>query len=116
LSALTQAQHEFAHDVALLIQHAEALGFRLTFGEVWRPQELQELYIQTGRSWTSNSRHLDRLAVDFNLFRNGAFLTDEEAFAPLGDFWERLRPGLNRWGASSGRPRKDANHFERRRP
>lgn len=116
MSALLKAQQEFAQDAALLVQHAKTLGFEVTLGEVLRPKELQDLYIQTGRSWTPNSRHLDKLAIDLQLFRGGEYLTDEPSYAELGGWWEALRPGLNKWGASSGRPRRDANHFERRRP
>ena len=116
MSALLKAQQEFAGDAARLVLKAEDLGFAVTLGEVLRPRELQDLYIQTGRSWAPNSRHLDKLAIDLQLFRGGEYLTDEEAYADLGTWWEALRPGLNKWGASSGRPRRDANHFERRRP
>lgn len=116
MSALSAAQQEFAHDVALLILEAGKMGLGVTFGEAWRPPELQQVYIQTGRSWTANSRHLDRLAVDLNLFVDGEYARDEELYVPLGEFWEALRPGLNKWGVGDGAPRKDANHFERRRP
>lgn len=114
LSDAVRAQWEFAQDVAVLIARAHELGMALTFGEVWRPPEMQEVYLKSGRSWTTNSRHLVRRAVDFNLFVDGRNTTAEEDFAPLGEFWERLRPGKNVWGAGQGRPRKDANHFERR--
>lgn len=116
MSALVDAQQEFARDVAALIREADRLGLGVTFGEAFRPKELQDLYVSTGRSWTSNSRHLHRLAVDLNLFKGGEYVKDEEEYAPLGEFWEAMRPGLNKWGASSGRPRRDANHFERRYP
>jgi hypothetical protein len=116
MSALLEAQKEFAQDAARLVLRAAELGLAVTLGEVLRPRDLQNLYIQTGRSWAPNSRHLDKLAIDLQLFRGDKYLTDEEEYAPLGTWWEELRPGLNKWGASSGRPRKDANHFERRRP
>jgi hypothetical protein len=114
LSPAIAAQWEFAQDVARLIEHAHALGLALTFGEVWRPPEMQEVYLRQGKSWTPNSRHLVRRAVDFNLFVGGKLTTDEEAYAPLGEFWESLRPSKNVWGAGASRPRRDANHFERR--
>jgi hypothetical protein len=116
MSALLTAQLEFCQDAARLIQLAATLGYGCKFGEALRPKALQDIYIQTGRSWAPNSRHLDSLALDLLLFRGTDYLTDEEEYAALGTWWEALRPGLNKWGASSGRPRKDANHFERRRP
>lgn len=114
LSREVAAQWEFCQDVAALALRARELGLALTFGEVWRPPEMQALYLQQGKSWTPNSRHLVRRAVDFNLFVHGKFSANEEDYAELGEFWERLRPGKNVWGAGDGRPRRDANHFERR--
>lgn len=114
MSKLVLAQQQFAQDVARLIQHAKEHGLDVTLGEAWRPAEMQELYIQQGKSWTRNSRHLSRLAIDLNLFRGEIYLQDEEEYAKLGLWWEASRPGINVWGASSGRPRKDANHFERK--
>lgn len=116
VSALSDAQQEFAHDVALLILEAERLGLGVTFGEAWRNPTLQPYYVEAGLSWTLNSRHAERLAVDLNLFRAGEYLTDEREYQALGEFWEGLRPGLNQWGVGNATPRKDANHFERRRP
>lgn len=116
MSPELEAQHEFTHDVALLLQEAERLGFRVSLGEAWRPPDLQKLYVEQGKSWTMNSRHLARRAIDLNLFRGGDFLTNEEDYQALGQWWERLRPGKNVWGAGTTLPRKDANHFERREP
>lgn len=116
VSALAEAQQEFAVDVARLILEARRLGYGVTLGEAWRNPALQPYYVEAGLSWTMNSRHADRLAIDLNLFVDGAYARDEELYAPLGEFWEALHPGQNKWGVGSGRPRRDANHFERRRP
>lgn len=116
MSALLNAQLEFCQDAAKLIQKAAILGFGCKFGETLRPRELQDLYIQTGRSWAPNSRHIDSLAIDLPLFRGSEYLTMDAEYEKLGLWWEALRPGLNKWGASNGFPRRDANHFERRRP
>lgn len=54
----------------------------------------------------SNSLHTDRLAIDFNLFRNGVWLKTTEDHLPLGQFWEKLHP-LCCWGGRFG----DGNHY-----
>lgn len=115
MSVLVNAQIEFAEDIASLIKFAQRNGLGLTFGEAWRPPELQQIYIEQGKSWTRDSRHLSRLAVDFNLFQDGRWVKDEGEFLLLGQFWESLRPGKNKWGVGDALPkRKDANHFERK--
>lgn len=104
-------------DVARLILWAEKHGFQLTGGELWRPPEMQKIYIETGRSWTTESKHLDRLAIDFNVFINGQLVNDWTTVKPLGDYWESLSV-RNRWGGDFNKNeikdgRIDMPHFER---
>lgn len=102
---LRQKQSLFAWLAASLIQHAEALGYEVTFGEAYRsPEEAQRL-ANLGRG-IANSLHTQRLALDLNLFRHGRYLTSTEAHRPLGDWWERQHP-LCRWGGRFG----DGNHY-----
>lgn len=54
------------------------------------------------------SYHGKRLAVDFNVFKNGVYLTDTKDLDPLGTFWKSLDP-LCRWGGDFKKP--DGNHF-----
>lgn len=122
---LVSKQWEFLKDVAKLIVKAEELGFIVSAGEMYRPIEMQRLYIKTGRSRTMNSKHLSRLAVDFNFFiRNSKgrlkLIWDREKIKPLGDFWESLNP-KNVWGGSwrglidKGKSTfVDVPHFERK--
>lgn len=115
MGALLDAQCQFAEDLIPFLQECKRLGYRVKLGEVLRPPEMQTIYLKQGKSWAPNSRHLCGLALDFQLFRGDRYLTDEEEYAGPGLFWESLRPE-NVWGASSGRPRKDAGHVERRKP
>jgi hypothetical protein len=66
------------------------------------------------RSWTLHSKHLQRLAIDLNVFinKNGKWeLTYKvEDIKPLGDFWESLNH-KNRWGGNWKNP--DTPHFQR---
>lgn len=55
---------------------------------------------------SAHSIHQDKLAVDLNLFINGAYQTSTEAYRPLGDKWVSMHP-LCRWGGEF----KDGNHF-----
>jgi len=110
-------QHEFVGDVIKLITFAHEQGFMVTFGEAYRPIEMQEIYVRTGRSKTMNSYHLKRLGLDLNFFKaeEGRLrLTyNKEELQPIGDYWEGLRPGRNRWGGNF-KKFKDVPHFERR--
>jgi hypothetical protein len=103
-------QFLFLIDVAKLIIYANENGFTLTGGELFRTREQQEIYVKSGKSNTSNSNHLRRLAIDLHGFKNKVLLTSEE-MKPLGDYWESLNP-LNRWGGNF-KNLKDGVHFER---
>ena len=117
-------QAKFLIDIGLLRQFATRLGFKVTGGELYRPQEMQEIYYRTGRSKTLNSQHRKKKAQDFNFIKAGRYingLKDEEAeriLRPLGIFWESLDP-KNRWGGNFDKdfslldPWKDVGHFER---
>lgn len=106
---LANLQSEFLCDVAKLILWAKEQGFQLTGGELFRTPEQQEIYIKTGKSKTSNSKHLKRLAIDLNLFIDGQYMTDKESYKPLAEYWKSLNP-KNKAGYDWG---WDANHFER---
>jgi len=52
--SLRNEQSLFAKDVIKLLSFIDDLGYEVTFGEVLRTEEQQEIYIKTGRSKTSN--------------------------------------------------------------
>jgi hypothetical protein len=109
--SLMQEQAAFLLDTCKLIQHATALGFVVTGGELARTPEQQAIYVQTGRSKTLNSIHLKRCAIDLNFFKDGQIIWDKKVLAPLGEFWESLHP-KNRWGGNFS-TLVDCPHFER---
>jgi len=90
---LNNKQFKFTRMVALLIQRATDLGYELTFGDA---------YAQTGHM--INSLHYKRLAVDFNLFKDGVYLTTTKDHEPLGEFWEAM-------GGTWGGRFNDGNHY-----
>ena len=90
---LGEKQREFTYMIGLLIQRAYDLGYELTFGDA---------YAKDGHS--NNSLHYSRLAVDFNLFRDGVYLTGTDDHKELGEFWEQI-------GGSWGGRFNDGNHY-----
>lgn len=109
---MSDIQCKFAYDVGRLLTFAASLGIKITFGEAERPQEMQELYLQTGKSKAKRSKHQDRLAVDLNIFgKDGTYPADNDTYDLLGNYWERLSPE-NRWGGHF-KSLVDKPHFER---
>lgn len=131
--SLLEKQKLFTKNIADLIGFAFDSGISLTFGEVYRTKEQQELYYKSGRSKTMNSRHLKRLAVDFNFFdeKDGGkmlfssssadqYQKDIKRIVPLAIYWMQLN-GDNIWGGDWDRDYetldetfKDPYHFEMR--
>ena len=109
--SLVTEQAAFLLDMCKLIQYATEQGFTLTAGELYRTPEQQEIYVKTNRSSTMNSMHLLRLAVDFNIFKDGKLVGNKATLAPLGAYWESLNP-LNSWGGN-GKKLVDTPHFSR---
>lgn len=105
---LGQKQQLFAANVARLILWANAQGYRVTWGEAWRPPEQAARNAASGKG-IANSLHCVRLAVDLNLFRDGAYLSSSADHKPLGDYWKSLHTD-NRWGGDF-KSRPDGNHY-----
>ena len=105
METLRQKQSRFTAAVAKLIQHAWGKGYELTFGEAWRTPE-QAAWNQKHGKGISKSLHIQRLAVDFNLFKDGIFLADSKDHEPLGLYWESLGEDFC-WGGRFG----DGNHY-----
>ena len=126
MGKLRESQLLFTTDVGKLIAYADEIGVELTFGDAFRSQAQQLLnyfgnsVYSTGRalkliktkkvSWTMNSKHLERLAVDFNFFVDGKLTYSDEKLDLLGTYWESLND-LNEWGGFW--KKKDAPHFQR---
>jgi len=137
---LSEKQQIFTYHIACLIHYAfDVHGIRMTLGEAHRTKSQALLYyfgyevVKGGvlgiklvkavkKSWTLDSLHPDRLAVDFNFFIDGKLTYKYEDIKPLGDYWVSLDP-KNRWGGDfKKRGRKpdedetiDTPHFERQK-
>lgn len=107
---LREKQSLFCRLIADLIRYANAQGYQLTFGEVYRsPEEVLRL-AQIGKGIKA-SLHAVRLAVDFNLFIGGAYQAETAAYRPLGEWWEQ-QSGSDYQCCWGGRFQNgDANHF-----
>lgn len=101
---LGQKQRKFTRMIAQLIDYAYANGYELTFGDAYRDPRLHG-DVGVKKSYSSaNSLHKSRLAVDFNLFKNGRYLTATEDHRKLGEYWESI-------GGTWGGRFNDGNHY-----
>ncbi len=93
---LRKKQSEFCEKIGRLIKFAYENGYELTFGDVYRDPRCGYGH--------PKSLHRKRLAADFNLFRDGVFLTETEDHRRTGEFWESIG---GTWGGRFG----DGNHY-----
>jgi hypothetical protein len=105
---LRQKQSRFARAVPLLLQYITALGYEYTLGQVKRTQAEAAANAASGAG-ISNSLHIDSLAIDINLFKDGLYLGDSESHRPFGTFWKSLH-AEHRWGGDF-KPKPDGNHY-----
>lgn len=100
---MVEKQSKFVNMISDLIKKSYDLGYQMTFAEAYRPPDVAQLYEKQGRG-IANSLHTQRLAVDFNIFKDGKLLTDGQSFEDLGKYWEGI-------GGTWGGRFKDGNHF-----
>lgn len=96
METLGQKQRRFTRMIGMLIEFAYAQGFELSFGDCYRSDSCSHGH--------PRSLHRKRLAVDFNLFRNGVYLRSTESHRLLGEYWESIG---GTWGGRFG----DGNHY-----
>lgn len=128
---LSELQQKYSLALAGLITYIHSQGFTCTLGESWRSDVQAELNaldhdereqvahalskIQPGLSHAvamstgvgiRASVHRLRLAQDLNLFKDGVFQTNPEAYKPFGEWWKAQNPEAC-WGGDFG----DNDHF-----
>lgn len=101
---LGQKQRRFTRMIAQLIEYAYSQGYELTFGDAYRDPRVHGQVGQKKSYSSANSLHKERLAVDFNLFKDGVYLTRTEDHKPLGEYWESI-------GGTWGGRFNDGNHY-----
>ena len=100
---MSDKQWNFLLDVAELIHYAADANIKMTGGELYRTAYQHAENQRLGLTKAVRSKHMDRLAIDFNLWYEDKVMwsmsKDEilTHFKFLGEFWEQLREG-NRWG------------------
>jgi hypothetical protein len=99
-------QVEFARLVPRLIDKAFELGLEVTLGDVFRDPRVFGPIGQKRGYGHPRSAHKQKMAIDLNLFRDGAYLDSTEAHRELGEWWEKQHP-LARWGGRF----EDGNHY-----
>jgi hypothetical protein len=111
---LSDIQNEFSRDLSYLIQYIQIeKGYECSVREVQRTMYQQRKYIEDGKSWTKNSRHLNSLAADIIIFNaQGQPIWDKKTLQDIGDFWESMHTS-NRWGGNYSKKYQDVPHFER---
>ena len=103
---LRQQQSLFVEMVAKLIQFAIENGYELTFGDAYRDPRVFGGFGERRGYGAANSFHKRRLAVDFNLFKDGRWLNKTEDHKLLGEYWESIGGS---WGGRFRSP--DGNHY-----
>lgn len=102
--SLGDKQRRFTRMVGLLIEYAYQEGYELTFGDAFRDPRSHGPLGEMGPYGRASSLHKQRLAIDFNLFRDGQYLTATDDHRPLGEYWESI-------GGAWGGRFNDGNHY-----
>ncbi len=101
---LSQKQRRFTKLVAEFITKVYALGYEITLGDAFRDPRLHgQIGVKAGYGH-AKSCHKLRLAIDLNLWKNGAYLTRTEDYTEVGKLWESM-------GGTWGGRFEDGNHF-----
>jgi hypothetical protein len=102
---LVAMQSRFLSMAARLVLHAEQLGYVVTGGDLYRDPRT---FGEDGAHPYSHehSLHRERLAIDLNIFLDGAYLVEPGPVEPLGTYWESLG---GTWGGRFIPP--DTGHF-----
>lgn len=101
---LGDKQRRFTRMVADLIIFAYDNGYQLTVGDAYRDPRLHGEVGVKGGYGAASSNHKIRLAIDFNLFKDGKYLPGTEDHKILGLYWESI-------GGSWGGRFNDGNHY-----
>lgn len=100
---LRQKQSRFVLMIAALIEFAYEMGYELTFGQALRSEAEAAANAASGKG-IANSLHTIKLAIDLNLFKDGAWLKTTEDHRLLGHYWESI-------GGTWGGRFNDGNHY-----
>lgn len=95
-----------------LLSESMMRGYRVRIGEAHRPDWVAVVYEAFGKG-ISASLHRKKLAIDLDLFLQGEYLTETDAYRSLGEWWEAQTGAYEGlpikccWGGRFG----DGRHF-----
>ena len=102
---LGQKQRRFVKMLGALIDWAYQNGYELSEGEGKRTQQ-QAMWDAAHGSGIQHSNHIIQLAHDFNVYKNGVWLSDAKQYPDLCAYWKSLAPD-----ACAGADWGDSDHF-----
>ncbi len=106
--SLGNDQRKFVLLKAKLVIWAYENGYELTDGDAYRDPRLHGRIGNKRGYGSRNSFHKKRLAQDYNLFKDGKYLTTTESHKPLGEYWKSLDEECT-WGGDF--KKEDGNHY-----
>ena len=93
MSELSIKQRKHARLIPRLVDKFHELGYELSHGDAYRDKRCNYGH------W--DSAHRNRLANDYNVFKDGVYLKEGKAFKEVGEYWESLDPDCC-WGGRFG--------------
>ena len=93
MSELGDKQKLLTRLLPRLLDKAHELGYEVSLGDAYRDPRLHGVpgkRMEWHQYGSMNSNHKRRLAIDLNLFMDGAYLGDTASHRELGTFWESL--------------------------
>lgn len=107
---LIEKQQKFTYLISKFNLALIDQGYGVSLGEGWRSPETCELYAKDGRG-ISNSLHIDRLAIDLILRKDGVLIKTYYDYLPAGLLWEAAstQDYVCAWGGRF--LRQDVYHF-----
>lgn len=103
---LGEQQELFMRYVPRLIDKAHELGFEIRGGDLFRDPRVFGVLGDKKGYGNAYSCHKAKLAIDLNLFKDGAYISSTEGHRELGEWWEQQHE-LCCWGGRFN----DGNHY-----
>jgi hypothetical protein len=92
--SLSERQRLFSKMVGYLIEEIYKNGDEVTFGETWRTPQQAQWNADHGLG-IAHSLHIERLAIDLNLWKAGVYTENPEDYRPYAEYWKSLHPDNN---------------------
>lgn len=123
MASIRPDQEKFTYYSALLVLYIHSQGYTCTEGDTWSCRAFRWAYKQLLRNFQAGhtmmkllksrlhkdgSWHFNRLAKDYNLFKDGKYLRATEDHRKFGEYWKSLDPKCT-WGGDF--KKKDGNHY-----